>query len=287
MQQRVVDSHIHIWNLSRAQYDWLKVSATQLNRTYELKELEQERKKAGITDGVLIQAANNFEDTDYMLEVAASSDWIRGVVGWLPLMDPHRVEKALTGKYNSNNYFRGVRHLIHDERDPKWLLNEKVIESLNILANRKLPYDVVGVLPAHIETAINVARKVHSLRMVFDHLNQPPIATDEKFGEWGELLKEASANKNFFVKISGLGTTSQKKDWSKKDIQPFIEFALEHFGVDRCFCGGDWPVSLLAGSYGQTWNIYREVLDNLLNEADRAKVYYENAKAFYKLDEAL
>jgi L-fuconolactonase len=123
--------------------------------------------------------------------------------------------------------------------------------------------------------------------MVFDHLNQPPIATDEKFGEWGELLKEASANKNFFVKISGLGTTSQKKDWSKKDIQPFIEFALEHFGVDRCFCGGDWPVSLLAGSYGQTWNIYREVLDNLLNEADRAKVYYENAKAFYKLDEAL
>ena len=287
MQHRIVDTHVHIWNFSRAKYDWLKGNTSQLNRTYEIKELEQNRKKAGITDGVLIQAANNFEDTDYMLEVAATSDWIRGVVGWLPLMDPRGVEKALTGKYHSNTYLKGVRHLIHDEHDPKWLLQEKVIESLKFLANEKLPYDVVGVLPAHIETALNVAKKVPTLRMVFDHLNQPPIATYERFGKWGELMKEASANKNFFVKISGLGTTSQKKDWNKSDIQPYIEFVLEHFGVDRCFCGGDWPVSLLTGSYAQTWNIYREVLDSLLNEADRVKVYYKNAKSFYRLDEAL
>jgi L-fuconolactonase len=29
------------------------------------------------------------------------------------------------------------------------------------------------------------------------------------------------------------------------DIKPYIAFALEQFGSDRCFCGGDWPVSLL------------------------------------------
>ena len=283
MQHRIVDTHVHIWNFTRAEYGWLKGNTSLLNRTYELRELEQERKKVGITEGVLIQAANNFEDTDYMLEVAAGSDWIKGVVGWLPLMDPRGMESAFAEKYHSNIYLKGVRHLIHDEQDPKWLLQEKVIESLKILAGRQLAYDVVGVLPAHIETALNVAQKVPLLRMVFDHMNQPPITTQEKFGKWGELMREASANKNFFVKISGLGITSQKKDWNKKDIQPYIEFALEHFGVDRCFCGGDWPVALLAGSYAHTWNIYREVLDGLLNELDRVKVYYENAKAFYML----
>src|SRR6476620_544051 len=159
MQHRIVDTHVHIWNFTRAEYGWLKGNTSLLNRTYELRELEQERKKVGITEGVLIQAANNFEDTDYMLEVAAGSDWIKGVVGWLPLMDPRGVESAFAKKYHSNIYLKGVRHLIHDERDPNWLLQEKVIESLKILADRQLAYDVVGVLPAHIETALNVAQK--------------------------------------------------------------------------------------------------------------------------------
>jgi L-fuconolactonase len=96
-------------------------------------------------------------------------------------------------------------------------------------------------------------------------------------------MKEASKHQNFYAKISGLGTTSKKTQWSKEDIQPYVEFVLEHFGVDRIFCGGDWPVSLLAGSYSQTWNVYRQTLDSLLNEAQQQKVYCENAVAFYRL----
>jgi L-fuconolactonase len=164
-------------------------------------------------------------------------------------------------------------------------LQDKVIESLKIVAHHDIPYDVVGVLPAHIETALEVAEKVPGLRMVFDHLNQPPIATKEKFGKWGELMKEASANKNFYAKISGLGTTSGKGEtWNADDIKPYVEFALEHFGTDRCFCGGDWPVSELAGSYSKTWSIYKEVINGLIKEEkDQKKVFYNNAQIFYDL----
>ena len=139
------------------------------------------------------------------------------------------------------------------------------------------------MLPEHIETVLEVASKIPSLKMVFDHLNQPPIASGEKFGRWGELMQEASKHKNFYAKISGLRTASKNVQWSTNDIQPYIEFILEHFGFDRCFCGGDWPVSLLAGSYSHTWNIYREVMDSLLNNEQREKVYSANAIAFYRL----
>lgn len=283
MQQRVVDTHIHIWNFERAEYSWLKEDTSILNRNFHLEELEEGRKKAGVTDGVLVQAANNFEDTDWMIEVAEKNEWVKGVVGWLPLMKPKETAKALGVKYYQQKYFKGVRHLIHDEPDAKWLLQNEVLESLKIVSDYHLSYDVVGILPEHMETALTVADKIPSLKMVFDHLNQPPIARKEKFGRWGELMKEASKSSNFYAKISGLGTASKKSEWTKADIQPYVEFALEHFGVARCFLGADWPVSLLAGSYSRTWNIYREVIDSLLNEEEQQKLYYKNAVAFYQL----
>lgn len=283
MSQRIVDTHVHIWDFDKAEYSWLKGNTSILNRNYNIEELEEERKKAGITDGILVQAAVNFEETDFLFEVASKTEWIKAVVGWVPLINPKETEKALSEKYHNQKLLKGIRHMIHDEPGANWLLQQEVLESLQIISNHHLPYDVVGIIPEHIETVLKVAEKVPSLKMVFDHLNQPPIATKEKFGKWGELMKEASKNKNFFAKISGLGTTAKNPQWSASDIKPYVEFVLEHFGVDRCFCGGDWPVSLLAGSYSRTWNIYREVLDSLLNEEEQQKVYFKNAVAFYQL----
>lgn len=283
MLQCIVDTHVHVWNFERADYAWLKGDDSILNRSYHIEEIGEERKKAGVTGGVLVQAANNFEDTDWMLEVAEKNNWIKGVVGWLPLMNPQQTAKALGEKYYNQKYFKGVRHLIHDEPDAKWLLQKEVLESLKIISDYHLPYDVVGILPEHIEAALAVAEKIPFLKVVFDHLNQPPIASKENFGRWGELMKEASKNPNFHAKISGLGTVSKTPQWSKNDIQPFVEFILEHFSVDRCFCGGDWPVSLLAGSYSRTWSIYHEVIDSLLNKEQQQKLYCKNAVDFYQL----
>jgi L-fuconolactonase len=283
MSQCIVDTHVHVWNFERADYLWLKGDISILNRSYHIEELDKEKKKAAVTDGVLVQAANNFEDTDWMLEVAERNEWIKGVVGWLPLMDPQQTAKALGEKYYNQKYFKGVRHLIHDEPDSKWLIQNEVLESLQILSDYHLPYDIVGILPEHIDAALAVAEKIPSLKIVFDHLNQPPIESKEKFGRWGELMKEAAKNPNSYAKISGLGVTAKKPKWSKDDIQPYIEFVLEHFGVDRCFCGGDWPVSLLAGSYSQTWSIYHKAIDSLLNAEQQQKIYCKNAVAFYQL----
>jgi L-fuconolactonase len=278
----IADTHIHAWNLDKAEYSWLEGNNTLLNRTYRIDEIEDERKAFDITKGILVQAANNVEDTDWMLQIAKDTEWIAGVVGWLPLTNAAETEKLLTEKYLLNPYFKGIRHLIHDEADPTWLLQPEVLDSLQIIANKNIPYDVVGVLPAHIETVLTVAQKIPNLRMVFDHLNQPPMVSGERFGRWGSLMKEAAQHSNFYAKISGLGTTTQKNNhWSADDIAPYVEFVLTHFGVDRCFCGGDWPVSLLAGSYAHTWQQYTTLLAQLIEKEDAHKVFYTNASRFY------
>ena len=284
MQYGIIDTHIHVWNFDKADYTWLKGDTSVLNRTYDIAEIEAERNAAGITGGILVQAANSLQDTDWMLELAEKTAWIKGVVGWLPLTDPHETERLLQDVYLKNKYFKGIRHLIHDEPDTDWLLQGTVIESLKLLAKYHIPFDVVGILPAHIETALVVADKVPELKMIFDHLNQPPISTKEKFGKWGELMKAAAGNKNFYAKISGLGTTTKNfTGWTAGDIKPYIEFALEHFSTGRCCCGGDWPVSLLAGSYSKTWTAYKNILEPVLDISALEKVYVTNAIQFYNL----
>src|SRR5215467_2117247 len=150
MSKPIIDTHIHIWDLDKANYPWLEGDTSMLNRTWRIEELEEARLEAGVVSGVLVQAASNFEDTDLMLETARKTSWISGVVVWLPLLDPKASQRLLEEKFLQEKYFKGVRHQIHDEKDTKWLLQAPVIESLQLLAQHGIPYDVVGILPAHL-----------------------------------------------------------------------------------------------------------------------------------------
>src|ERR1700761_1885495 len=150
--QNIIDTHIHVWNLEQVGYPWLKGNTSILNRTYELAELEAERQAAGITAGVLVQAANSPEETGWMIKTAEKHRWITGVVGWVPLQEPDVTARILETDYQPGAILKGVRHLIHDEADVRWLLQDTVLESLGLLAEHNIPYDLVGVVPAHIET---------------------------------------------------------------------------------------------------------------------------------------
>jgi len=279
---RAIDTHIHIWNFEKAEYSWLDGNTTLLNRSYLIDELEIPRKESMITAGVLVQAANTEIETSYMIEVAAQQSWIKGVVGWLPLTDPARTALLLEEGYCQHPLFRGMRHLIHDEPQADWLLQPTVIESLRLLATHGFPYDVVGINNEHLETVLKLMDKVPGLRLVLDHLNQPPIGNP--LGRWGELIKELATNPNAYAKISGLGTTTGKGEtWTVEDIKPYVNFALEQFGASRMFCGGDWPVSLLAGSYTHAWEVYRKTLAQLVSPAEEEQILSGNAATFYKL----
>lgn len=92
---KIIDTHIHIWDFEKAEYAWLENDTSILKQPYQLKDLEDKREAAGVSEGILVQAANNFEDTNWMLENAAAHDWIKGVVGWLPLMDPSATAREI------------------------------------------------------------------------------------------------------------------------------------------------------------------------------------------------
>lgn len=280
----VIDTHLHSWDLQKVRYSWLDGDTSILAQNYYPSGIEAQLQAANVSSAIMVQAANSIEDTDFMFACAAQYPWIIGVVGWIHLLDPETAKKQLN-LHLQNKYFKGVRHLIHDEPDSSWLLQPNVIKSLEILANHGLPFDVVGVKTEHIKAAIQVGKQIPHLKMVFDHLNHPPIATNEQFGAWGDAIAEAAAMPNFYAKISGLGTCCANfNDWSATTIEPYVAYVIKQFGVDKLMIGGDWPVSLLAGDYVTTHHEYQTAINKLVAPENQQKIFEGNATAFYKLN---
>jgi L-fuconolactonase len=246
-----IDAHQHFWNLEKVEYPWLVPAFGPIYRTIEADELEPLLKANGIDKTVIVQAMDSYEDTDYMLETAAQYDWVAGVVGWVPLNKPDEAAKKLEF-YTKNPLFKGIRHLIHEEKDPNWVVQEAVIEGLKVLASFGLTFDVVAVLPQHLHHVTTLAEKIPDLKIVIDHLAKPQIK-DKQMEPWASLIKEAAAYPNVYAKLSGLNTAADWESWSSADIKPYFDYAFDIFGAERLLFGSDWPVANLAGDYTKVW----------------------------------
>lgn len=253
-----VDTHQHFWNLSEVVYSWLVPEYGPIYATFTDRDLEPMVKAAGIDKTVLVQSANSYEDTAYMLAVADHNDWIGGVIGWVNLLDPAETQQRIS-MYAKHPKFRGIRHLIHTEADPDWVVRPVVIESLKVLAAHNMIFEVVAVFPNHLKHVPTLAQAIPNLTLVIDHLAKPPIAAKE-MGTWADQFKAASQFQNVYAKVSGLNTAAAP-DWTAADLKPYIDYAFDCFGADRLMYGSDWPVCILAGDYNRVWVETKKALE--------------------------
>lgn len=283
MPNRLLDAHVHAWDLDKVEYAWLKGDTSILNRTYDLDELEPQREEIGITEGIMVQAANNRADTEAMLEQCRQRDWLKGAVGWLDLLRPETLEEEIAQR-KADPYFVGMRHLIHDEADPHWLLQEPVVQSFGFLEKHRIPYDVVAVRAEHRACVLKLSEKYPDQNWCLDHLAHPPAATRERFGVWGEQMKALASHPRICIKISGLGMcTADKGQWTVEELKPYLHTALELFGPERAFLGGDWPVVELCGGYKKSWKAYLGLLEAWLRPGEFERVRFRNGLRFYGL----
>jgi L-fuconolactonase len=247
-----VDAHQHFWNMSKTDYPWLVPEYGPIYADFFPRDLEPQLKAAGIDQTVLVQSMNSFEDTASMLTQAEDFDWIGAVIGWVPLLD-HAAERKALDRYSKHPKFRGIRHLIHEEKNPDWVVQPGVIDGLKILADYGMSFDVVAVFPNHLKHIPTLAEKIPNLTLIIDHLAKPPIK-DKQMGTWAEQMKAAAQYPNVYAKVSGLNTAADWADWSAADLRPYIDFAIEKFGAERLMFGSDWPVAILAGDYAKVWD---------------------------------
>jgi L-fuconolactonase len=281
MAREIVDAHQHVWDPARASYDWLGPELAPIDRAIGFDELRPSLDRAGVTSTVLVQSADNAEDTRLMLEVAAANLEIAAVVAFVPLDRPADAERDLA-ELRQNPLVVGVRNLIHNHPDPDWLLRPDVDAGLSVLEQAGVTFDLVAVLSRHLELVPLLSERHPGLRIVIDHLGKPPIGLDAS-EPWWQLIADAATNPMVYAKVSGLySATTDPGAWTPDVVRPFFLHACDKFGPDRLMYGGDWPISLLAGGYERVWEGLSELFDEL-DPDDRDRLLSGTATDFYGL----
>ena len=171
----MIDSHHHFWWTGRHTYTWPERVGDRFARDFTPDDLRPELARCDIKGTVLVQVLHQVGgETEECLDLSKKVDFVRGVVGWLPLADPDATSRALE-RLRSRGKLVGVRHLISNEPDPRWLLQDGVVESLKLLAAAGLAFDAIPVNAAQFESVLDVARRLPKLKIVINHLGQPPL----------------------------------------------------------------------------------------------------------------
>lgn len=277
----IIDAHQHVWDPTKARYDWLTQELAPINRPIAFDELRPSLRRAGVQATVLVQSADNDDDTDLMLATARAYPEIAAVVAYVRLDRPEEASSRLA-KLQRNPLVVGVRNLIHDIPDPEWLLRPEVDEGLGVLESAGATFDLVSVLPRHLELVPLLVERHPKLKIVIDHLSKPPIGLPER-EPWWQLIARAAEAPLVHAKISGLySATADSGSWTPQAVRPFFEHAIEVFGADRLMYGGDWPISELSGGYDRVWGGLCELFDEL-DAADRQAVLGGTAERFYAI----
>ena len=278
----LVDTHQHFWNLARIPQPWITDEHAAIARTFEPPDLEPLLAECGVGRTVLVQSAASDEDTDYMFEVAGAVEWVGAIVGWCRL-DDQAVARRRLDELQARPKLRGIRHLIHQEPDAHWILDQAVADGLSLLEDRRLLLELPAVYPDHLDDIPTIAARHAGLTIVIDHLGKPPLGTDE-MARWEELLHTAAQQPNVHAKISGLNTATANRHWTADDLQPAVDVALDAFGVERLVLGSDWPVSLLNGTYKR---VQQETLLAVKRACDEPQpILVGNAERIYRLADA-
>ena len=236
----IVDSHQHFWDPARAEYPWMTDDVAPLKRRFGPEDLEPLLREHSVTGTIVVQARHSLEETRELLALAAATPFVLGVVGWVDL----------TGDVSSQldelgGALVGVRHQVHDELDPRWLLREDVQRGLAEVGEAGLPFDLLlrtRELPAAVETV----KRHPGITFVLDHVAKSPGPGTEH-GAWASGVAALADLPNVVCKLSGLFTEA--------DPAATVEQARGWFGDERCMFGSDWPVCLLAADYADTIEI--------------------------------
>ena len=276
-----IDAHQHFWDPARAEYPWMTDDLAIVRRRFGPEDLRPLLAERGIDYTVLVQTRSSLEETREFLTIAAATDFVAGVVGWVDLTDP-AVGGTLRALQSSAAGAKlvGLRHQVHDEPDPDWLLRDDVRRGLRVVGDARLAYDLL-VRPRELPAALRTAADFPEMRFVIDHIAKPPIRGGDDRA-WAAAMASAGRLGNVYCKLSGMITEADWATWQPDLLVPYVRVVVEWFGVDRVMFGSDWPICLLAGSYGRVMDALLYCLGDLPAEA-KAKIFGANATRFYRL----
>ncbi|MDN4503447.1 amidohydrolase family protein [Alteromonadaceae bacterium BrNp21-10] len=247
----IIDSHLHIWQLSRGDYRWLTPELPVLYQDFSLADALSVLNENDVHRSILVQAADSMAETEYLLEMAASQkEHIAGVVGWIDFSSSRAV--AHLQRLSENPLLIGVRPMLQDISPVDWILQPQFENVFDKLAVSGLVFDAL-ISAEQLPVIDELAQRHPRLKIVIDHCAKPQLdwqPGEQASQQWYVNLKQVAECANVVIKISGLPSESLSA-FTTQPAMDYIQHVFKHFGVERMLWGSDWPVVNQRSHYPQ------------------------------------
>ena len=274
----LLDAHLHFWDPTARHHDWLAVHPP-LRRRFGPEDLDTGTHE--VTGAVFVQAdcrdTEALDEVRWVTDLARDHPLIRGIVAYAPV---HRGRLAWgdLAAVAANPLVVGVRWLLQG-RPSEEITGKALICGVRMLAEWDLTFDLCATHD-QLTAVASLAEACPQTTFVLDHLGKPPVAGGQLDPWRGDLARIASLP-NVACKLSGLATEAAP-GWTADDVRPYLEYALEVFGPQRCMIASDWPVATLAATAGGWFDVVLGVIARLPAQ-QRAAVLSGTAATTYGL----
>ena len=272
-----IDAHQHFWKFDPVRDSWIDESMQKIQRDFLPEDLFPLLNENQFSGCVAVQASQTEDETNFLVNLAAKNDFIKGVVGWVDLRGV-TIEERLN-HFSSNKIIKGFRHVVQGESDD-FMLRKDFQNGISALKEFNFTYDIL-IFHRQLPAAIELVNQFQDQPFVIDHIAKPDIKSGEILS-WKKGIQEISKAENVFCKISGMVTEADWKNWKTDDLKPYLDVIFENFSADKLMFGSDWPVLNVASDYAEVVKTLEDYIAQLPVE-NQNKIWYENAISFYKL----
>lgn len=273
-----IDAHQHFWNYDAEVHGWINGEMKKLRRDFMPPDLKKILDEEEISGCVAVQADQSEEETQFLLNLESKYSFIKGVVGWLDITAENFSQRL--EHYSLNPALKGIRHIVQDESDDRFLLRPDFLKGIQMLNDYGLTYDIL-IYERQLPAVIEFVNHFPAQPFVLDHIGKPRIKTGA-MDAWEEGIRELARHGNIYCKVSGLVTEADWQHWTMEDLKPYLDIVFDAFGTKRIMFGSDWPVCTVAAEYDEVATIIEEYIGSLSND-EQALIMGGNARKFYDL----
>lgn len=272
-----IDAHHHFWKYSAEEYGW--IDSPVIRRDFLPADLEPAIAEAKIDGVISVQARQTLEETRWLLEMARERAFIRGVVGWVPLVDPGL--QTCLAELSAHGKLVGVRHVLQEEPANQLMDDADFNRGVRLLTELGLRYDLL-IFARHLPQAARFVGRHPQQTFILDHIAKPDIRGGA-IEDWKRDLNELARRENVFCKISGMVTEADPATWSSENLRRYFDAAVEAFGPARLMFGSDWPVCLVASSYAR-WVQTVELWTSAWSDTERKRFWSGTVEEAYGIE---
>lgn len=309
--QKIIDPHLHFFDLTKGNYDWLKQNnppfwpdKTLIAKNMMPFDLMIDNNELDLIGGVHIEAGFDNEKSQnelFWLEqdvYPIDAKFMFASISYIDLKKPSLdFHKQLVEMLNFQT-FAGIRYIIEDDESLNSNVND-LIENLKFLENADILLEIQLSFCSILQTnyLLRLMVEVPNLKWVINHSGLPPLGFNQvdkyrlglsnernktianSIDMWEKNLSHFAELSNCFIKCSGF--EMQNRQYTKQDVIEIISRVHAQFGSNRMMLASNFPLTLLSMSYSEYWHLmYRCAKEARL---DSDLLLHKNAKALYQL----